>query len=183
MSVDLSVTVQEGAHVTCWLNTNHTNYLDILGGGSLRMKYIGGDISMTGRYTISSGEMKYSLPVIPLKTFEISPDSYIEFTGDIMNPRLSITAKEKNKAMVEENGVKKSVLFECGVVLSKTLQDMGLEFVIEAPEDSYVSDELRAEFMVKLEVLFSVRYIPVVSIVTARFPRSSSVSILSSSLT
>ena len=59
-----------------------------------------------------------------------------------MNPRLSITAKEKNKAMVEENGVKKSVLFECGVVLSKTLQDMGLEFVIEAPEDSYVSDEL-----------------------------------------
>ena len=142
MSVDLSVTVQEGAHVTCWLNTNHTNYLDILGGGSLRMKYIGGDISMTGRYTISSGEMKYSLPVIPLKTFEISPDSYIEFTGDIMNPRLSITAKEKNKAMVEENGVKKSVLFECGVVLSKTLQDMGLEFVIEAPEDSYVSDEL-----------------------------------------
>ena len=143
MSVDLSMTVQEGAHVTCWLNTNHTNYLDILGGGSLRMKYVGGDISMTGRYTISSGEMKYSLPVIPLKTFMISSGSYIEFTGDVMNPRLNITAKEQNKTTVEENGVKKSVLFECGVVLSKTLQDMGLEFIIDAPEDSYVSDELK----------------------------------------
>ena len=48
---------------------------------------------------------------------------------------------------------------------------------------NHFGNELRAEFMVKLEVLFSVRYIPVVSIVTARFPRSSSVSILSSSLT
>lgn len=141
MSVDLSMTVQEGAHVICWLNTNHTNYLDILGSGSLRMKYLGGDINMTGRYTISSGEMKYSLPVIPLKTFRISEGSYVEFTGDMMNPRLSITAVEENKTNVNDA----TVLFECGVVLSKTLQDMGLEFIIDAPQNSSVSDELKAK--------------------------------------
>lgn len=145
MSVDLSVTVQEGAHVTCWLNTNHTNYLDIFGSGSLRMKYLGGDINMNGRYTISNGEMKYSLPVIPLKTFKISEGSYIEFTGDMMNPRLNITAVEENKTTVNLNDTETTVLFECGVVLSKTLQDMGLEFIIDAPENSAVSDELKAK--------------------------------------
>ena len=145
MSVDLSVTVQKDAHVTCWLNTNHTNYLDILGEGALRMKYLGGDINMTGRYTISTGEMKYSLPVIPLKTFKIKEGSYIEFTGDMMNPRLSITALEENKTTVDFGDTKQSVTFNCGVVLSKTLQDMGLEFVIDALDNSTVSDELKTK--------------------------------------
>ena len=143
--VDLNVTVDEGAHVTCWLNTNHTNYLDILGGGDLRMIYTADNLSLTGRYTISSGEMKYSLPVIPLKTFTIADGSYIEFTGDMMNPRLSITATEENKTTVEISGVKQSVLFKCGVKISKTLQDMGLEFTIDAPENQTVSDELQTK--------------------------------------
>ncbi len=145
ISVDLSVTVQEGAHVTCWLNTNHTNYLDIIGNGALRMRYMNGDINMTGIYTITNGEMKYSLPVIPLKTFKISEGSFIEFTGDMMNPRLNITAVEDNKANVNMNGNDMTVLFKCGVVLSKTLQDMGLEFIIDAPENSSVSDELKTK--------------------------------------
>jgi hypothetical protein len=109
------------------------------------MKYLGGDINMTGRYTISTGEMKYSLPVIPLKTFKIKEGSYIEFTGDMMNPRLSITALEENKTTVDFGDTKQSVTFNCGVVLSKTLQDMGLEFVIDALDNSTVSDELKTK--------------------------------------
>lgn len=145
LNMDLSVDVKDGAHVTCWLNTNHTNYLDILGGGELRMRYISDEIRLTGRYTISSGEMKYSLPVIPLKTFSISEGSYLEFTGDMMNPRLSITALEDNRATVDLNGVNQVVLFKCGVAISKTLQDMGLEFLIDAPENQTISDELQAK--------------------------------------
>lgn len=143
LSIDMSISASDGAHVTCWLNADHSNYVDVIGGGDLRMRYNGDDLSLTGRYTISQGEMKYSLPIIPLKTFKISKDSYVEFNGDIMNPRLSITALEENKATATVNDVNMTVLFNCGVILSKTLNDMGLEFVIDAPENQTISDDLK----------------------------------------
>ena len=89
--------------------------------------------------------MKYSLPVIPLKTFTIQDGSYIEFTGEPMNPTLNITATERTKATVSnDNGVGRSVEFDCGVIITKTLNDMGLEFTLDAPEDMQLHSELQA---------------------------------------
>lgn len=145
MKIQMNINVADGSHVKCWLNTNHTNYVDIFAGGELRALYNGGNISVTGKCTISEGEMKYSLPVIPLKTFTIANGSYIEFTGDPMNPRLNITATEQNKTNVNINGVNQTVMFDCGVIISKTLNNMGLEFTIDAPENQAISDELKTK--------------------------------------
>ena len=143
LNVDLTIGVSEGAHFVCNLNPEQTNYADLTGGGDLHMKYDYEGINLTGRYTLTSGEMKYSLPVIPLKTFTIKNGSYVEFTGDPMNPRLNITATERTKATVnDESGISRSVTFDCGVVITKTLNDMGLQFIIEAPEDNAVNSEL-----------------------------------------
>jgi hypothetical protein len=145
-NMDLSVNIDDGAHVDCFLNADHSNYIDIVGGGEMRMRYnIADNLRLTGRYTIGSGEMKYSLPIIPLKTFEIQDGSYIEFTGDPMNPRLSLRATETIKSTVGDNtGDGRSVEFVTGVVVTKTLQDMGLEFVIEAPEDMTIQNQLQS---------------------------------------
>ncbi|MCH5309443.1 MAG: translocation/assembly module TamB domain-containing protein [Prevotella sp.] len=143
LDMDLTVSVAQGAHIVCDLNPEHTNYVDLTGGGDLHMKYNTDGIGLTGRYTLVNGEMKYSLPIIPLKTFNIKNGSYVEFTGDPMNPRLNITATERTKATVSgDGGQSRSVAFDCGVVITKTLNDMGLEFVIDAPEDQNVSSEL-----------------------------------------
>ena len=143
LEADLTLSVSKGAHIVCNLNVDQTNYIDLMGGGDLRMRYNSEGINMTGRYTLASGEMKYSLPVIPLKTFHISDGSYVEFTGDPMNPRLDITATERTKATVsDEGGATRSVVFDCGVVITKTLNDMGLQFIIDAPEDQSISGEL-----------------------------------------
>ena len=143
LDVDLNISVSQGAHIICDLNVDQTNYIDLLGGGDLRMRYNSEGINLTGRYTLSNGEMKYSLPVIPLKTFIIKDGSYVEFTGDPMNPKLNIMATEQVKATVSgDNGIGRSVLFNCGVIITKTLNDMGLEFIIEAPEDNTISGEL-----------------------------------------
>jgi hypothetical protein len=143
LNVDLTINVSQGAHMVCDLNVDESNYVDLMGGGDLRMKYNAEGIHLTGRYTLSSGEMKYSLPVIPLKTFTVKEGSYVEFTGDPMNPKLNITATERTKANVtNEGGGTRSVLFDCGVIITKTLNDMGLEFIIDAPEDQTVSGEL-----------------------------------------
>ena len=146
LDMDLRISIDQGAHVKCGLNIEQTNYVDLFGGGDLRMKYNNTDgILMTGRYTLTSGQMKYSLPVIPLKTFNIQDGSYVEFTGDVMNPTLNITATERTTAAVGRQGEQsRSVTFDCGVAITRTLQDMGLQFIIEAPEDYTVNSELNA---------------------------------------
>ena len=147
LNMDLTVNIDEGVHALCALNTDQSNYVDLTGGGNLRMLYTAGDgLSLYGRYTIGSGEMKYSLPVIPLKTFIIKDGSYAEFSGDPMNPRLSITATEENKTTVAtDGGASRSVMFECGVEITKTLQDMGLQFIIDAPDDQQMHNELMTQ--------------------------------------
>ena len=143
LDADLTVSVSHGAHILCNLNTEQTNYLDLMGGGDLRMRYNQEGMSLTGRYTLSNGLMKYSLPVIPLKTFNIQDGSYVEFTGDPMNPRINITATERTRAIVsDQSGQSRPVTFDCGVVITKTLSDMGLQFIISAPEDMTISSEL-----------------------------------------
>ena len=142
MNMNFTIGVIEGAHIKCWLDGAHSNYLDLIGNGDLRYVYENEETKLTGRYTITEGEMKYSLPVIPLKTFTIEQGSYLEWSGEMMNPRLHITAKETVKSNVNVDGVNQMVTFNTGVKLSKTLNDMGLEFIIEAPENQTISDEL-----------------------------------------
>lgn len=144
LDMDLSLTVDESARIKCDLNTDHSNYVDIMGEGNLRLMYnAANNLRITGRYTVNSGEMKYSLPIIPLKTFTIQEGGYVEFQGEPDNPKLNITATERVKAVVnDEGGGSRSVNFECGVVITKTLQDMGLQFIIDAPEDMAVSNQL-----------------------------------------
>jgi len=144
LEMDMSVSIDQGAHVRCNLNADQSNFIDLQGGGDLRMRYNSSDgLNLTGRYTFTNGEMKYSLPIIPLKTFTIQDGSYVEFTGDASNPTLNLTATERKKATVGgDEGQSRSVTFECGVVITKTLNDMGLEFIISAPEDMNLSNDL-----------------------------------------
>ena len=144
--MDMTLNVSNGAHIMAYMNADHSNYIDLMGGGNLRMLYSPADnLQLTGRYTLSNGEMKYALPIIPLKTFHIQDGSYIEFTGDPMNPTLNIAAVERTKATVTgTNGVGRSVAFDCGVNITRTLNDMGLEFTLDAPEDMQLHGELQA---------------------------------------
>lgn len=145
LNMSLSVSVDEQARIMCYLTSDHSNYIDLIGGGTLHLSYDPtNDLQLRGRYTLSNGEMKYSLPVIPLRTFQIQDGSYIEFTGQPMQPTLNITATERVKTAVASSGSSQGriVDFDCGVRLSKTFPDMGIEFIINAPEDVQMSNEL-----------------------------------------
>ena len=144
--MDMTLNMSNGAHIMAYLNADHSNYIDLMGGGTLRLQYTPADnLRLMGRYTLSNGEMKYALPFIPLKTFTIQDGSYVEFTGEMMNPTLNITATERVKATVTaSNGVGRSVAFDCGVKITKTLSQMGLQFTLDAPEDMQLHSELQS---------------------------------------
>ena len=128
------------------LNANGSNYMLVEGGGDLSFRYTPeGSMYMNGRYTLTSGEMKYEMPVIPLKTFKIREGSYIEWTGNVMNPNLNIKAFEKVRSSVADNNKNsRMVTFNVGVNLTNRLENLGFTFTLEAPEDGAVQNELAA---------------------------------------
>ncbi|MDU5344940.1 MAG: translocation/assembly module TamB domain-containing protein, partial [Prevotella bivia] len=146
-AMDLRLNIDEQAHIKTILNPEHTNYIDMIGGGGFNLSYDPTNgAQLRGRYTLNSGEMKYTMDVIPLRTFHIREGSYVDFTGDPMQPTLNIIATEAVRASVssgEGNG--KLVDFNCGVKLTKQFPKPSLEFIIEAPDDQEMENALKTK--------------------------------------
>ncbi len=139
----LGINISDQAHFHCYLSEDGQNYIDLDGGGNLTLRITQqGDLRLAGKVTAESGEMKYELPVIPLRTFNIVQGSTVEFTGDPANPTLNVQAKERMKCLVTEDDQQRTVAFDVGVSITKSLEDMGLEFTIEAPEDLSIQNQL-----------------------------------------
>ncbi|MBQ2778896.1 MAG: translocation/assembly module TamB domain-containing protein [Bacteroidaceae bacterium] len=146
LTMNITLNIEEGARINADFDENRSSYIELQGGGNLNLTYTGeAGINLTGRYTLSDGQLKYTLPIIPLKTFNISDGSYINWTGDIWNPTVNITALERMTSSVTmDDGVSQAVAFDVGVVLTNTLDNMGLSFTLSAPENAAVQNELNA---------------------------------------
>jgi hypothetical protein len=59
-----------------------------------------------------------------------------------MNPNLNISASERKKASVTTNKTTRTVNFDVGLKITQSLEDLGLEFTLKAPEDLSVQNEL-----------------------------------------
>ncbi|MCF0235118.1 MAG: translocation/assembly module TamB domain-containing protein [Bacteroidaceae bacterium] len=141
----LNVEIQPNAHFNCFLSNNGESYVEVRGDGRLTLRMTQqGEMRLTGRLNLSEGKMNYELPVIPLRTFTLVPGSYVEFKGDPMNPFLSIEANDRVKTIVTEDSRQRAVNFVAGVRISRSLNDMGFEFTIDAPDDLSIKNQLTA---------------------------------------
>ena len=146
ITMNIALNIEEGARINADFDENRNSYIELQGGGNLYLTYTNeAGINLTGRYTLNDGQLKYTLPIIPLKTFNISDGSYINWTGDIMNPTINITALERMSAPVTmDDGNTQAVAFDVGVLLTNTLDNMGLSFTLSAPENATVQNELNS---------------------------------------
>ena len=141
--MNINLVISEGAKFSCEFSADKQSYVDVQGGGTLLLNITPeGVMNLTGRYTVNEGEMKYTLPIIPLRTFAIENGSYIEFTGEVSNPRLNIAAAEETSSTVSSGDSRRTVKFLAGLKVTGTLEDMELLFTIDAPEDADVKNEL-----------------------------------------
>ena len=143
----MTVGIDEAVRLRADLSPDGSKYIELEGGGDLSLRYTPqGDMSLTGRYTLTDGLLKYSLPVIPLKEFRINRGSYVDWRGDVMNPSLDLKATEQTRASVAEgdDGATRMVDFDVSIGIRGKLSSPELAFDIAAPNDATVQNELLA---------------------------------------
>ncbi|HXK57872.1 MAG TPA: translocation/assembly module TamB domain-containing protein, partial [Gammaproteobacteria bacterium] len=86
----MTVHIDPAVRLKADLSPDRNSRVELEGGGDLSLQYSPrGDLRLSGRYTLSGGILKYALPVIPLKEFEINDGSYVEWSGNPMDPSLN----------------------------------------------------------------------------------------------
>ncbi len=147
MDLIMTVHIEPAVRLKADLSADRSSRVELMGGGDLSLKYSPrGDMTLFGRYTLSGGMMKYALPVIPLKEFQIKSDSYVEWTGDLMDPMLNFRATERTRSSVaNDDGSSRMVNFDLSVVVKNRLDNLSLSFEIEAPDDTGIQSELASK--------------------------------------
>ena len=145
-NINLNIKIEEGARINADLDKNRNNYVTTEGEGNLNITYSNdAGLKATGKYQLNEGEFKLTLPIIPLKTLDISDGSNLVWSGDVLNPELDITALEHVTTSVtfEDNSMI-PVPFDVGVKVTNTLEKMDLGFTIASPENTTVQNQLNA---------------------------------------
>ena len=140
----MTVHIDPAVRLKADLSADRSSRVELEGGGDLSLQYTPqGDLTLTGRYTLTGGMMKYALPVIPLKEFQIQNGSYVDWTGNPMDPLLNFRATERMRASVsQEDGTSRMVNFDISIVVKNRLDNLSLAFEIDAPDDTSVQNQL-----------------------------------------
>ena len=144
ITANMNIKVEEGAKLSLDFDAERDNYITFDGDGNLNATYDSDNgLNVTGIYKLNGGQLKLTLPIIPLKTFHIQDGGRLTWTGDLFNPMLDITALEKTTVSVEfEDNSIQPVIFNTGVVIGNDVNDMSIGFTMSSPENSVIQEQL-----------------------------------------
>lgn len=147
LDMQLGIKVDPAVQMKVDLTPDRSSYVELEGGGDLVFQYTPlGDMLFNGRYTLTGGTVRYELPIVSAKNFTIKEGSYVEWSGDMMNPRLNMTATERVRTSVAPEGQSSRMInFDVGIKIQQTLENMALDFTLDAPEDMGMQSELTAK--------------------------------------
>lgn len=137
------VEIGENVSMSVYLSEDGQNNVEIKGGGNLilAMNPESG-LTLAGKYILTDGTVTYNVPVAGKKVFNIQSGSFVEWTGDVINPRLSISANEQVKATVEDGDRNRLVTFESIIRIQNTLSQPEITFDLSAPNDMVIQNQL-----------------------------------------
>ncbi len=146
MNLTARLNIMQGSHVNVFLSNNGSDRAEIEGSGNLTFALNRlGDMTMTGRYTINNGFVRYNPPLISQVLFNFKEGSFIQFNGEIMNPVLNLTAVQTTKANVTQEGQDSRLVdFLISLSATNTLSDMDVQFDLSTNSDVTVQNELQS---------------------------------------
>lgn len=144
--LNADIEVQEGSTINVDISTDGKNKASIKGFGQLNYSLNPmNDGRLVGRFTINSGFVRYTPPLMSEKNFKFREGSYINFTGNMLNPSLNLQAVDELKANVTQEGQNSRLVnFLVKISVSQTLQNLNVAFDLSTNDDITVENELTA---------------------------------------
>lgn len=146
MRINASLNIITGAKATVNLSTNGTDKVTLSPYGSLSYtQNFMGDMRLNGSVYLGEGFVRYSIPLIGEKSFTFDDNSYVNWSGDLMNPALHITATDRLKANVQQDGVNSHLIyFNVTLAVAGHLSAPKVTFDLSTDDDLTVSNELQS---------------------------------------
>lgn len=144
MDINASLNIVNGAQFTVNLNSSGTNRARLLPNGTLNytQSYMG-DKRLNGQLNIPSGQVRYTPPLMTEKVFDFLPESYVSWSGDMMNPNLHLMARDHLKANVQQQGSNSRLIyFDVGLTVLGNLSAPKVMFDLSTDDDITVHNEL-----------------------------------------
>lgn len=145
-TIDLLMTlnIDPQVRMNVLLSTNGQNRVSIQGGGELTYSLNPvGDSRLVGRYVLGGGLISYGLPVIGQKEFKIQEGNYVEWTGDLMNPKMNIVAAESISANVTDDSQNSRLVnFQAMIKVDGSLEKPEVVFDLSATGDLTIQNQL-----------------------------------------
>ena len=144
VNLNANISIQSGATVNVFVTQNGSDRAEIKPSGDLAFAYTRlGDMTLNGMLKLESGFVRYSPPVISQVNFTINSDSYIRWTGDVLNPTLNLSASETHRASVSsESSSVKSADFIISIYVTQTLSNMDVTFDLDTNDDITIQNEI-----------------------------------------
>lgn len=144
MDINATLNIVNGAQFTVNLNTSGTNRARLLPNGTLNYtQSFMGDKRLNGQLNIPSGQVRYTPPLMTEKVFDFLPESYVSWSGNMMNPTLHLLARDHLKANVQQQGSNSRLIyFDVGLSVLGTLSAPKVTFDLSTDDDITVHNEL-----------------------------------------
>ena len=144
-TINISLTISPTAELEVSLGQSKQNDIALQGGGTLYLQHSPTNgLQLAGRYTIENGDLTMNIPLLHVSHMRIYPGSSVTWSGNPKNPLLNISAEERIRASVTLNGSPESVLFVTGISLTDTMEKLGIQFTLSAPENASMQNTLAA---------------------------------------
>lgn len=144
INILMTISIDQAVRLSADITPDQTNRVELEGGGDLSFQYTPqGDMILNGRYTLTGGTVKYALPIIPLKEFNIQNGSYVQWAGNPMDPMLNLTATERLRASASlDNQSPRPYNFDVGISIKEQLANLSLQFILSAPDNTAMQNQL-----------------------------------------
>lgn len=144
MNINAILNIKQGAIIGVDLSATDQNRVQLLPSGILDYSLNPlGNSRLTGRLNIEGGYVRYTPPLMSEKLFNFQPGSYVNFSGDMMDPRLHLMMIDKLQANVTQEGQNSRLIyFDVALNVDGTLEQMDVKFDLSTDDDVTVQNEL-----------------------------------------
>ena len=144
-TMNMDITIDTTVQLEVQLGASGENSGTLQGGGNLNLQYIPAvGMRLAGRYTVSSGTLQMNVPLLHVHSMTVRPGSTVQWSGNALNPMLAVTIEDRIRTTVTIDDMPQTVLFVTGVSLSDTMERLGVQFTLSAPENASMQNILAA---------------------------------------